>query len=88
MPRNEPVAVGATPVELTATDVDSLCIWNEGPGSVRLAGSATASQVLEPGYILAASVLLTDIWPGVAGVKRVFAVATGPSDATLFVSHA
>lgn len=95
MPRNEYVTVGKSPVQLTTNDVYGLFVFNRGPGSIMLAASPDddppadfAGPVVESGYAISASVLLTDIFPGVIGAKRVFAVATSPADASVFVSHA
>lgn len=94
MPRNANIDVGRTPVQLTVNNVSGLFVSNEGPGSVILAGSASAAEppmvgpVLEPGVAIPASVSLAEMFPGVAGVARVFAVAAGPAPAVLFVSHA
>ena len=79
---------------LTNNDVDALRAANLGSEAIWLQGtvgttpptSAAGGLPLLPGQILPASALLVDVFPGVAGVNRVYAltqVATRVS-----VSHA
>lgn len=95
MPRNEKVEVKATPVQLTAvgTPVERVFLFNEGPASITIAGSATDQEppmvgpVIQPGMALPVTMPLADIFPGVPGVSRLFGVA-GVGGASVFVSHA
>jgi len=50
-------------------------------------GSFAGGIALLPGQTLAADLTLADLWPGVAGAARVYAISTG-SSVTLSVSHA
>lgn len=93
MPRNEKIEVRATPVQLTATAVERLFLFNEGPSSITIAGSANdqapamVGPVIQPGMALPVTMALAEIFPGVPGVSRLFAVA-GVGGASVFVSHA
>lgn len=93
MPRNEDVRVAQTPIQLTAGDVEALFIFNAGPSSIVIAGAIDDQEpvmvgpVIQPGYAVPASIPIAELFPGVAGVRRVFAVAV-VGEADVFVSHA
>lgn len=91
MPRNSMVPVGQTPVQLTASDALNVFVHNEGPGSIRVIGSSgagTPAELVGPlipaGY--AVPLNLPTIFPGISGVRRLWAVAA-TEGATVFVSH-
>lgn len=97
MPRNAFVAIPArTWTQITAGDVSAIRAQIVRGRAVYL--QATVGEVaptsddgaiaVQAGAILAANLLLAEIWPGVAGATRVYAYADNDGGATISVSHA
>lgn len=99
MPRNAIVTIPLRSwTELTANDVVAISVQCQSGSPVRLTATtgatpaappddSVATFVLIPGAHLPASVWLTDLWPGIAGAKRVWAWTEG-TGGRCAVSHA
>jgi hypothetical protein len=80
--------------QVTAADTTAVSLQNVGGQDVFFKGTAGAvaptdmagAYVLQPGLILASDVLLATLFPGTAGVNRVYVWSGGPARVT--VHHA
>ncbi len=97
MPRNAPVVVPInTWTQITANDITTLRVQIlEGKSTYLLAtvgavppSSLDGAIAMAPGQILAANLLLSELFPGVSGANRVYAFCPTQGGSTLSVSHA
>lgn len=81
--------------QLTNANASAICVQNNATFSVQLQGTngptaptgiGGASKTLLGGQTLAADLTLAQLWPGVSGVNRVWALSW--LDTTVSVSHA
>lgn len=95
MARNDTINLTAnTWVQVTNSNVSALRVQNISGYSVYLKATAGAGApadisgavLLQPYATLAADLTLAQLWPGVTGANRVYAVSDAP--ATVSVSHA
>ena len=100
MPRNDTLTIPPRVwTQLTNADVTAVSLQILSNNPVAIAGTAgavapasgpggsEAARILWPGDHLLATTFLTDLWPGVSGVNRLWAWAEGDG-AKVAVSHA
>lgn len=95
MPRNATLEVSDRQArQLTAGPAERVFLFNHGPASITISGSASDVEPAEmigpsipPGFALPVSFPLIELFPGIAGVNRLWAIA-GVGGANVFVSHA
>lgn len=98
MARNAIITIPVrTWTELTANDCTAVAVQAQSAYPILLTATAgvapaaapdatVATYVLSPGQLLTASIWLADLWPGVAGAKRLWAWSEG-AGARAAVSH-
>lgn len=94
MPSNTTITLTASVwTQITAGDVTALRVQNQGGYEVRLKATVGAvaptdsagSLILQPYGVISADYVLADLWPGVSGANRVYALCDSP--VSVSVSH-